>query len=248
MKDIKVLGHRASRDGEVCENTVLAIEEAFSLGADGIEFDVHRCIDNFVVFHDFLLSRLASLDLQISKMQYGVLKNVKLSAKGEIPLLSDFLEKIPPSKIVNIELKEETIGREHLIEIEKSISKICDKEKIIVSSFKYELLSDYKKKGYKIGMLFEKETLKKGRFYFIKHFIFTHPQYLNLSIDYYKKQSKFSRFLLKKICFLFKTKIIFWTVNEACDFELVAPIADMIITDKISLMLEKKMLYCLISD
>jgi glycerophosphoryl diester phosphodiesterase len=56
----RVVAHRGAESVRP-ENTIEAFEVARSLGADAIEFDVHRTSDGvFVVHHDFLLDRTTS--------------------------------------------------------------------------------------------------------------------------------------------------------------------------------------------
>ena len=107
-KEILILGHRGYRK-KFSENTLLAFSKAFEFGADGIECDVQKTSDGmYVIFHDLNLERMTGCKEDIGEISYNKLK--KLKAGGEkIPDLDSFLDSLPADKLVNIELKEETL-------------------------------------------------------------------------------------------------------------------------------------------
>nr|HPM34124.1 glycerophosphodiester phosphodiesterase [Spirochaetota bacterium] len=147
---ISILAHRGYRR-LYGENTLFSANKAFEYDADGIEFDVQKCVDEFVIIHDeIIISNEKTTD--IAQSSFKKLSKLR-SGKERIPQLTSFLENIPSGKIINAELKAETIRTSHFKEIEKQLR--ARRDEIIVSSFEHSLLSDYKKSGYKTGCLLE---------------------------------------------------------------------------------------------
>lgn len=90
----RVLAHRglSQHMPGVDENSLVAFEEAIRHGATHIESDVHATKDGVaVLFHDSDLRRVAGLDLQIAKMTYRELAEVRLIHGGHIPSLDEVL-------------------------------------------------------------------------------------------------------------------------------------------------------------
>ena len=111
-----VLAHRgASRAAP--ENSLAALRIAAELGADGVEFDVQACATGeLVVFHDRTLSRctgaLGSVgETSWSDLQRLTLDRVPHGARGErIPLLEEWLDRMPKGLFVNLEVKAEVFA------------------------------------------------------------------------------------------------------------------------------------------
>ncbi|HPJ16213.1 MAG TPA: glycerophosphodiester phosphodiesterase family protein, partial [Spirochaetota bacterium] len=156
---ISILAHRGYRR-LYGENTLFSANKAFEYDADGIEFDVQKCVDEFVIIHDeIIISNEKTTD--IAQSSFKKLSKLR-SGKERIPQLTSFLENIPSGKIINAELKAETIRTSHFKEIEKQLR--ARRDEIIVSSFEHSLLPDYKKSGYKTGCLLEHAHFRKGFF------------------------------------------------------------------------------------
>lgn len=95
------------------ENTIPAFRAAFDAGVDGIELDVTLSADGQVVVrHDFDLERTTDGVGYVWEHTYDSLKKFNAAHyfggnypfEG-IPLLTDVLDILPPSTIINIELK-----------------------------------------------------------------------------------------------------------------------------------------------
>lgn len=100
-----VVGHRGASAHEL-ENTLAAFRRARADGADGVELDVQRALTGeVVVFHDDDLARLAGRPGAIPAMPFAELREVRLGGGHYIPTLSDAIEELGPTLLVNIELK-----------------------------------------------------------------------------------------------------------------------------------------------
>jgi len=231
-KKILILGHRGYRN-KFPENTILAFTKAFEFGADGIECDIQRSSDGvYFVFHDMDTARLTGISGNINSFSADRIKSMK-AEKESIPDLDSFLDMLPDSKFINIELKEETITLDDCNFIIDKLNKRKMTGEILISSFNHSLLPTFKKAGYKIGMLYESYMLEG---HFLKKIIslFLHrPWSVNPDIDIFTKPQKF---LVKVFVFaakLLRIKFIFWTVNNKTEFDAVKDIAHSIITDDV---------------
>jgi len=227
-KNILIIAHRGYRK-LYGENTLFSADKAFEYGSDGIEFDVQKCEDEFIIIHDEIInSNGKTTDIAQSSLR----KLSKLrSGKESIPRLSSFLENIPSGKIINAELKAETIRTFHFKEIEILLR--ARKEDILVSSFEHSLLKDYKKSGYKTGCLLDHEHFQKGflRLYFA--LLFLRPYSVNMPLEFFYIVKGLKLKLAMFLFNLISDKIIVWTVNNPKDFKHVSKYADMIITDDV---------------
>ena len=110
---VRILGHRgASKDAP--ENTLAAFRLALEQGADGVELDARLCRSGeVVVFHDERLERLTGATGRVTDTSWADLARLEVragpagTAPGRIPLLSEVLEALPRTALVNVELKSE---------------------------------------------------------------------------------------------------------------------------------------------
>jgi glycerophosphoryl diester phosphodiesterase len=94
-------------------NTIAAFERAVTLGADGIEFDVHLSADGVpVVIHDFAVDATTDGSGHVSELSLAQLKQLDAGAyfdpafTGErIPTLEEVLQAFGDRLLLNIELK-----------------------------------------------------------------------------------------------------------------------------------------------
>lgn len=227
-KNILILAHRGYRR-LYGENTLFSADKAFEFGSDGIEFDVQKCEDEFIIIHDEIINSNGKTTY-IAQSSFRKLSKLR-SGKERIPLLSSFLENIPSGKIINAELKAETIRTSHFNEIEILLRP--RKKEIVVSSFDHSLLSDYKKSGYKTGCLLGYDHFRKGFFRLFASLSIIRPYSVNVPLEFFYVLKGYK---LKLAIFLFSLisdKIIVWTVNNPKDFNHVIKYADMIITDNV---------------
>ena len=227
-KNILIIAHRGYRK-LYGENTLFSADKAFEYGSDGIEFDVQKCEDEFIIIHDEIInSNGKTTDIAQSSLR----KLSKLrSGKESIPQLKSFLKNIPSGKIINAELKAETIRTFHFNEIEILLR--ARKEEIIVSSFEHNLLSDYKKSGYKTGCLLEHAHFRKGFFRLFISLAIQRPYSVNMPLEFFYIVKGLKLKLAMFLFNLISDKIIVWTVNNPKDFKHVSKYADMIITDDV---------------
>lgn len=129
--------HRGLHDinSDAPENSLAAISKAVDNNY-GIEFDVQLSKDGqTVVFHDFDLKRMCSIDKKIDQCDYDYLKECKLLESIEgIPLLSEVLELVDGKIPLIVELKASNNDIEDLC---KKVSLQLDKYdgKYVVESF-----------------------------------------------------------------------------------------------------------------
>ncbi|BDH62047.1 glycerophosphoryl diester phosphodiesterase [Lysinibacillus sp. PLM2] len=113
-KRIPIFAHRGA-SGYTIENTMHAFNLAKELGADGIEIDVQMTKDEeFIVFHDLNLSRLAGINKKISDCTLQEINHIRIGKRfwrlfkrEEIPSLKQVIEWANENQMpLNIELKE----------------------------------------------------------------------------------------------------------------------------------------------
>ena len=102
-----VIAHRGIFDNEsVPENSILAFKKALDENIP-IELDVQLTKDNvLVVFHDDNLFRMTGKDIDIQKVNYDEIKNIKLLKTDEvIPTFEEVLKLVNNKVLLNIEIK-----------------------------------------------------------------------------------------------------------------------------------------------
>lgn len=146
----KIFAHRGFR-AMYPENTLLSFQNAFELGVDGIELDVHMTRDGeLVVIHDESLKRTIGVDGEVIDYTYAELKKFRAAAAfrehknydgtweaERIPTLRQVLtlHLKYPQVIVNIELKTNVYTYDG---IEQKVLAVVDELKtphVIYSSF-----------------------------------------------------------------------------------------------------------------
>lgn len=134
------IGHRGAK-AHIAENTLASFEEAFRLGADGIELDVHRCATGeLIVIHDFTVDRTSNGSGEVSKMAFNDLRKLVVDGKYQIPTLQEVLDLAGPDRFINIEMKGRHTAHGVSDIVEEYIGKGFSYDNIIVSSFQHEEL------------------------------------------------------------------------------------------------------------
>lgn len=242
-RKIFILGHRGY-SSRYPENTFLAFEKAFDAGADGIECDIQKTDEGFFfVTHDINMLRLVGLDKDIRKMSIDDIRGLNIGSGQNVPDFEVFLEVMPLNKIINIELKDETITPEDAPEIIKKLKRIGVKENVIISSFRHDLLLDYKNSGYTTGMLIGRKNLEKGfirTLFDIRKF---KPDFLNIPVEMFHHIPGFLSRIIVLLLKMVKAEVIFWTLNTEEDYKLLSPCAAGIITDNIEELIEIRKRY-----
>ncbi|HEY7984259.1 MAG TPA: glycerophosphodiester phosphodiesterase family protein, partial [Ktedonobacterales bacterium] len=106
-----IFGHRGAR-AHAPENTLLAFDLAFALGADGIECDVQLTADGvLVVIHDATLDRTTSGRGPVARATLAELRELDAGRGQRIPLLAETLDLCQRAgRQVNLEVKAETVA------------------------------------------------------------------------------------------------------------------------------------------
>jgi len=144
---VRVIAHRGA-SGYAPENTMAAFRKALEMGAEMIEFDVHRTSDGkFVIMHDGETDRTTGVKGKIAEMTLEQIEQLDAGSwfskdfTGEkVPTLSQVLEWAKGKIQVNIEIKSE--GCEE--EVVRLINKLDTKNETIVTSFHHEFLKKIK--------------------------------------------------------------------------------------------------------
>lgn len=130
MSKVLRIAHRGA-SGYEPENTLRAFTRAVHLGSDMIELDVRRTRDrHLVVFHDFMLRRLAHTYRPVRKYMLHELKRFDIGGE-EIPSLLDVFSLLKGKCQINIELKERGLARD-LVE---SVKQYGMENDVLFSSF-----------------------------------------------------------------------------------------------------------------
>jgi len=138
---VLILAHRGA-SADAPENTLEAFRLAVEQGADGVELDAMVCASGeVVVCHDERLNRLAGLDWEVRRTPLWKLRQVDVGtalgfAPARIPTLVEVVEALPPSFLINIELKNDRLddrGLSH--QVATLVRNACLQNRILISSF-----------------------------------------------------------------------------------------------------------------
>jgi len=165
MRKPIVIAHRGA-SGYAPENTLASFNKAISLGAEGIELDVHMSKDGYlIVCHDEKVNRTTDGKGYIRDLTLSEIKKLDAGSwfgkeyKNErLPTLNEVLDLIKTLDImINIEIKNGPIfypGIEKALLDE--IKKYKIEDKVIVSSFNHYSLVEIKKidSNIKTGVLY----------------------------------------------------------------------------------------------
>jgi glycerophosphoryl diester phosphodiesterase len=114
---VMIVAHRggglAERATRFPENSIAAVKDAISLGAEMVELDVQKSKDGvFVVFHDSWLDRTTNCTGELAKRTLAELKECRLVVEGTgritaeaVPTLAEMLEVTRGKIFVNIDNK-----------------------------------------------------------------------------------------------------------------------------------------------
>ena len=231
-----ILGHRGYR-AKFPENTILSFAGAFEHGADGIECDIQKTADKrYIVFHDDELSRVTGRRGYVKDMNFSELSGLDAGSGEKIPDINSFLNSLRGHRLRNIELKVETITGDDFSPLDQVISHSGFKKDVIISSFNHDLLPAYRSAGYRIGLLFDEESLKNGMFSAFLKVLKYRPFSVNLPVETFsgKVSASAKRFL--RAVRLLGVKTVYWTVNIEEQYNAVKHNAFAVITDNVELM------------
>ena len=102
--DFLLIGHRGAA-GLAPENTLASFAKAVEHGVDGVELDVHCVAGELLVIHDEKLSRTTNGRGRLREHSLSELRRLDAGAGEHIPTLAEVLSLVPPSVLLNVELK-----------------------------------------------------------------------------------------------------------------------------------------------
>lgn len=148
MKTPKVISHRGGAN-RYPENTLAGFRRTVEIGADGVEFDVHRCSSGeLVVIHDDDLQRTTNGVGLVKEASYSEIERLSAGkwfapefAGEHVPLLSEVLEVLDDKILINIEVKNTPIGYpgiEH--DLLEALDGYKHRANVVVSSFDHHFL------------------------------------------------------------------------------------------------------------
>jgi glycerophosphoryl diester phosphodiesterase len=144
---VRVIGHRGA-SGYAPENTMASFKKAYEMGADMIEFDVHRTKDGeFVISHDGTTDRTTGTKMVIADTTYDELSKLdagssfsKDFAGEKMPTLKEVLEWAKGKIQINIEIKSPGCEKATV----DLINKFQMKDSAIVTSFDHTIIKKIK--------------------------------------------------------------------------------------------------------
>ncbi len=144
--DVMVIAHRGACT-EAPENTIRAFEQAVDAGAEMIEFDTHKTIDNHVVvIHDRTTVRTSNMDIMIHTSTLEQVREVSLEDDLQIPTLEEVFVQLKGKIYFQIEITAKKMAPEVLALIDKyDLYNQC-----LISSFLDRTLPTYKNSKKKI--------------------------------------------------------------------------------------------------
>lgn len=193
-----IIGHRGYF--YEIENTIPSFIKAFELGAEGIEVDIQKTLDDkIVISHDSNLKRVFGIDFDIRKNHFNSLK--KLNLKESVPTLEETLELVrDKNKFIDVEIKNQEDFKLTLELIKK-----FNYKDVIVSSFYHNKIFEFKNLYPEINFAYLYVHLPKNIDDYLREVQFIKPN-INYLVEEYKKHS---------------SNIIPWVVNEKDDIEFV---------------------------
>lgn len=163
-----VYGHRGA-SARAPENTMRAFALALDEGADGVELDVRAAGDGtVVVVHDPTLARVAGDPSVVAESSAGTLRRADLGGGERVPALDDAIDLVRGrDALLNVEVKGDVPDRLGLC---RAVSRLLgrrsvrDREGILVSSFRPEMLAAIRFAGPKVPVAFLFDAENTGVF------------------------------------------------------------------------------------
>lgn len=159
-----VYGHRGA-SARAPENTLRGFALALDEGADGVELDVRDAGDgNVVVAHDPTLLRVAKNPMVVAASTVRALAEVDLGQGEHVPTLDAAIDLVRGrDALLNVEVKGDVPDRVRLV---RAVTRLLrrrsarDREGILVSSFRPEMLAGLRLggAGVPVAFLFDAEN------------------------------------------------------------------------------------------
>ena len=139
------IGHRGAK-GYAAENTIASFQKAIELGVDMIELDVHLSKDGIpVVIHDETIDRTTHYSGFVNQFTAEFLQSIG------VPSLKDVFDLVENRCAINIEIKV-FVATKPVLEVLKNTK--FPQEKIIISSFNWDVLNVCHSEGENISLGF----------------------------------------------------------------------------------------------
>ena len=139
------IGHRGAK-GYATENTIASFQKAIELGVDMIELDVHLSKDGIpVVIHDETIDRTTHYSGFVNQFTAEFLQSIG------VPSLKDVFDLVENRCAINIEIKV-FVATKPVLEVLKNTK--FPQEKIIISSFNWDVLNVCHSEGENISLGF----------------------------------------------------------------------------------------------
>jgi glycerophosphoryl diester phosphodiesterase len=133
-----VIAHRGDHT-EAPENTLDAFDRALALGADGVELDVRLTVDGEVaVIHDRRIDVGGGRKVAVGRLSLAEINDARLASgiAAEVPTLATVLDRIPPSSLIDVELKVRGVGASSLVSRVVDAVRRADRfETVLVTSY-----------------------------------------------------------------------------------------------------------------
>ncbi len=188
-----IIAHRGA-NAECPQNSMLAFETAAEIGADMIEFDIWKTIDDeIVILHDITTESVSinNLTLNVEESTFNELQEVELEGNQKIPKIDEVFKKLKGKINFQIEIKGE--GTTEILY--KKIQEYNLLNDVMISSFNHNELKKVKNLDKNIpcsalepaiseifkDILFRKKTIKKA---ISNNFDGIHPLYLLVNRKY----------------------------------------------------------------
>ncbi len=172
MRRTWVFGHRGA-SSTAPENTLAAFEEAFRVGADGIELDTQLSADGIpVVIHDGWLARTTGVPgsvfhstlADLKKLDAGRWFDTKFAGE-RIPTLAEALDLARNRGIVNVEIKSNHRGVPALTDaVLRVIGTWTHPEQVLVSSFDPRVIRRVRRHAPALKTAFLRSYRQRGPF------------------------------------------------------------------------------------
>jgi len=135
-QNFSIIAHRGANN-IAPENTLKAFQKAIELGADMIEFDVRKTLDEkIVISHDNTLIRITGKIGSIKNMTLNELRELDFGEGEKIPTLEELITLTKGKIDLNCEIKVRGIEQK-LVDIFRNADLL---DSILISSFKNDVL------------------------------------------------------------------------------------------------------------
>jgi glycerophosphoryl diester phosphodiesterase len=232
---IRLYAHRGY-SAKFPENSRPAFEAAFQHGAHGIEADLQKCSDGTcVILHDASLDRTTNIKGSLKNLAWNHVSKARLTGAPDEPVLKleELLNLLPADKLLNLELKSETITPGDIDSILAAISRKRSPANTMISSFDHDLLPKFRKAGFETGALLGEQHSSRGIARLLLDLLRVRPSHVNAPIQTFEKLKPDHARLFFQGLKTAGLKLAFWTINREEDFHKIRPFADAVISDHV---------------